>query len=97
MGDPNYIQKKVPTAAKYGNVQSKLAGNIGKTSKDVNVISDQLVAKRKGEKHKRIKCSTLAKLMKETNYEESIYNLDANGSQMGDQMSNQGESIMGLL
>lgn len=35
--------------------------------------------------------------MQETNYEESIYNLDANGSQMGDGMSNQGESLMGLL
>ena len=41
---------------------------------------DQLVAKRKGEKHKRIKCSTLAKLMTENNYEESIYNLNENMS-----------------
>ena len=30
--------------------------------KDVNIVSDQLVAKRKDEKYKRIKCSTLAKL-----------------------------------
>jgi hypothetical protein len=43
---------------------------------------DNLVAKRKGEKHKRIKCSTLAKLMAENNYEESIYNLNENMSQM---------------
>lgn len=66
MGDSNYIQKKVPGNKKYANVESKLGGNTGKTSKDVNVVSDQLVAKRKGEKHKRIKCSTLAKLMQET-------------------------------
>ena len=44
------------------------------------MIGDQLVAKRKGEKHKRIKCSTLAKLMTETHYEESIYNLNDGGS-----------------
>lgn len=65
-------------------------------------LGDNLMAKRKGEKHKRIKCSTLAKLMTEHNYEESIYNLNENGSQM-DQMSGQGyeenkqESIAGLL
>lgn len=46
-------------------------------------IGDQLVAKRKGEKYKRIKCSTLAKLMTENTYEESIYNLNENMSQMG--------------
>jgi hypothetical protein len=57
------------------------------------------VAKRKGEKHKRIKCSTLAKLMTENNYEESIYNLNEGMSQM-DLQSNAGgqqESIAGLL
>ena len=58
------------------------------------------MAKRKGEKHKRIKCSTLAKLMTENNYEESIYNLNENMSQM-DMQSNTGagggESIAGLL
>ena len=60
-------------------------------------IGDQLVAKRKGEKHKRIKCSTLAKLMSESNYEESIYNLNENMSQMDMQSNGQPESIMGLL
>ena len=48
------------------------------------------MAKRKGEKHKRIKCSTLAKLMTEHSYEESIYALNENGSQ-ADQMSGIGE------
>ena len=46
------------------------------SAKDVNIVSDQLVAKRKNEKYKRIKPSTLAKLMSETQYEESIYNLN---------------------
>ena len=62
---------------------------MGKTTKDVNVVSDNLMAKRKGEKHKRIKCSTLAKLMTEHSYEESIYNLNDNASQ-ADQMSGMG-------
>jgi hypothetical protein len=52
-------------------------------------IGDQLVAKRKGEKHKRIKPSTLAKLMTENTYEESIYNLNDNSGMD----SSQGESI----
>ena len=46
-----------------------------------DLIGDNLMAKRKGEKHKRIKCSTLAKLMTEHQYEESIYNLNDNNSQ----------------
>ena len=66
----------------------------------ISLPGDQLVAKRKGEKHKRIKCSTLAKLMTENNYEESIYNLNENMSQM-DMNSNagggSGESLAGLL
>lgn len=65
-------------SAKYGNVQSKLSGKTGASAKNVQTVSDNLVTKRKGEKHKRIKCSTLAKLMTETTYEESIYNLGDN-------------------
>jgi hypothetical protein len=61
-------------------VQSKLVGKTGATAKNVNTISDNLVAKRKGEKYKRIKPSTLAKLMTENNYEESIYTLNENMS-----------------
>lgn len=62
-----------------------------------------MVAKRKGEKYKRIKCSTLAKLMNETQYEESIYNLNGeNASQSGDMdLSGPGgkypESVAGLI
>ena len=65
--------KKVPRNPKYSGVKSSL--NTGKSSKDVEVISDQLVAKRKSEKFRRIKCSTLAKLLSEQNFEESIYKL----------------------
>ena len=69
------------------------------------MISDNMLAKRKGEKYKRIKCSTLAKLMTECSYEESIYALNQDGGSMvgGDGMSQYeeskqgGESIQGLL
>lgn len=61
-----------------------------------------MLAKRKGEKHKRIKCSTLARLMTENNYEESIYNLNENGGEnnsvrSGSRQDGQQENIMGLL
>ena len=65
IGDKNFIQKKVTTSAKYGNVQSKLSGKTGASAQNVSTVSDNLVTKRKGEKHKRIKPSTLAKLMTE--------------------------------
>jgi len=39
------------------------------------ILGDQLIAKRRNEKFKRIKCSTLAKLLAQQNVEESIYNL----------------------
>lgn len=47
------------------------------------LIGDQLVAKRKGEKFKRIKCSTLAKLLQENVAEESVYNLANMDPHMG--------------
>ena len=47
----------------------------GKTMKDVTIISDNLVAKRKGELFGRIKPSTLAKFIGETNNEESVFGL----------------------
>lgn len=40
------------------------------------LVGDNLLAKRKNEKFKRIKCSTLAKMLQENNTEESIYNLN---------------------
>ena len=49
----------------------------GKTAKDVQVISDQLVAKRKNENYGRIKSSTLGRFLMEqtTGDKESIYGL----------------------
>jgi hypothetical protein len=55
------MEKKVPTAKKYQHVKSTI--QTGKTVNDVEVISDKLVAKRKGESFRRIKASTLQKLV----------------------------------
>ena len=77
------LDTKVPKNPKYQNVKSNI--NTGKSAKDVEIISkflclqglgDMLLAKRKNEKFKRIKCSTLAKLLSEITVEESIYNLN---------------------
>ena len=40
------------------------------------IVGDQLQAKRKNENFKRIKCSTLGRMLTENNNEESIYNLN---------------------
>jgi hypothetical protein len=58
---------------KYADVKSTI--NHGKTMKDVEIISDQLIAKRKGENFGRIKCSTLAKFLSEVHSEESVFGL----------------------
>ena len=74
-GKKGYLNKKVKGNEKYGHVKSKLKS--GRTVKDIEVISDQLVVKRKFENFKRIKGSTLQKLLNEQSAmtEESIYEL----------------------
>lgn len=39
IGDANFIQKKVPANQKYQHISSKLGGQTGKTTKDVNIVS----------------------------------------------------------
>jgi len=58
---------------KYSDVKSVV--HTGKTIKDDQLMSDQFVAKKRGELFKRIKGSTIAKLIDETKNSESIYNL----------------------
>ena len=79
-GDKNILQQKTPSNPRYANVKS--VTKTGSTMKGCNVVSDQLIAKRKGEKFKRVKCSTLAKLLHEqTEGElESIYDLNRLGN-----------------
>ena len=57
------IQKKIKANPKYQDVKSVVSH--GKTMKDVEIISDNLVAKRKGENFGRIKGSTLARFLNE--------------------------------
>lgn len=49
--------------------------NTGKTINDVEIMSDHYLSKRKGELFKRLKGTTIIKLLSENNNKESIYNL----------------------
>eukprot|EP00347_Sterkiella_histriomuscorum_P001952 403370035 len=68
----NQMAKKITKTKKYEHVEASI--KTGRTVKDVEVLSDKLVAKRANEKYKRIKCSTLAKLLGGNNLGESVYN-----------------------
>lgn len=86
------MDKKVATNQKYKNITKTL--NTGKTINDVQVLSDKFVSKRKNELFKRIKNSTVAKMIEESNNGESIYNLvDEHG---GDMVFNDGQSSVAL-
>lgn len=67
------MEKKPATSSKYKEVTKVV--DTGKTIKDVPVLSDQYISKRKGELFKRIKPSTIIKLLEENHNTESIYNL----------------------
>jgi len=47
--------------------------NTGLTVRDIEITSDKSIAKRRGELFKRVKASTIAKLLKEEKQGESIY------------------------
>ncbi|EAS01972.2 rhodanese-like domain protein (macronuclear) [Tetrahymena thermophila SB210] len=72
-GKGNPLDKKPPKTNKYDYVQGTL--KTGTTIKDINIMSDQAVAKRKNELFKRIKTSTLSNLLKQDRNFESIYQL----------------------
>lgn len=63
----------MPTNRKYVDVKSVV--DHGKSSKDVEIISDSLIAKKKGENFGRIKPATLAKFLQASNNEESVFDL----------------------
>lgn len=67
------LDKKVPRNPKYERVGPVV--KTGKTIKQVEVLSNQSVAKRKGELFKRIRPSTVSKLIEETQVAESIYSM----------------------
>lgn len=72
-GNKSLMEKKPQQSSKYKNVSQVV--DTGKTIKDVQFISDQLVSKRKSEMFKRIKASTIIKLLNQNTQTESIYNL----------------------
>ena len=67
------MSKKIKANPKFADVKSVISH--GKTMKDVEIISDKLISKRKGEHYARIKGSTLAKFLTEVKNEESIFGL----------------------
>lgn len=55
------LEKKLPKNPKYAHIKATV--KTGKTIKDVEVKSDGFIAKRKNEPFRRIKASTLSKLL----------------------------------
>ena len=67
------LDKKPPKNEKFQNIKKTI--DTGKTIKDVQILSDSFVTKRRSELFKRIKGSTIVKLIDENHISESIYNL----------------------
>jgi centrosomal protein CEP41 len=67
------MDRKVPRNPKYEHIGPSV--QTGKTIRKVEILSNQSVARRKGEIFKRIKPTTLAKLLEQTTHMESIYRL----------------------
>ena len=85
------LDKKVKSNPKYQNVKKKL--NTGLTIRNIQVLSNQLVAKRKGEHFHRIKHSQLEALLKEETQQESIFNLNQG---IEEDVEQEEENIMNL-
>ena len=85
-GDKGAQEKKIKENPKYKQVSKVI--DTGNTIKSSQFMSDQLIAKRKNEMFKRVKGSTIIKLIKasEAKQTESIYNLGS-----GEQNNNQTE------
>jgi hypothetical protein len=83
------MDKKPITSSKYKDVTKQI--DTGKTIKDVPVFSDQYISKRKGELFKRIKPSTIIKLLDENHNTESIYNLADDNNNIDQLVSKQGD------
>ena len=67
------LDKKPPKNEKFQDIKKTI--DTGKTIKDVQILSDSFVTKRRSELFKRIKGSTIVKLIDENHISESIYNL----------------------
>ena len=84
-GDKTIQDKKLKENPKYKQV-SKVV-DTGSTIKNSQFMSDQLISKRKSELFKRVKGSTIIKLIKaaKENQTESIYNLGNNEQNINNQ------------
>ena len=80
-GNKTLMEKKPQKNTKYKSVTKVV--DTGKTINDVQFISDQLVSKRKSELFKRVKGSTIVKLLNQNPQTESIYNLGNEPEQQG--------------
>jgi centrosomal protein CEP41 len=73
-GNKALINKKIPVNPKYAVVRSVVDHGV-MTHKDVETLSDSLIAKKKGENFGRIKSATLSKFLAQSNNEETIFGL----------------------
>lgn len=73
-GNKALINKKMPLNPKYAEVRSMVDHGV-MTHKDVEILSDSLIAKKKGENFGRIKPKTLASFLTQSNNEESVFGL----------------------
>ena len=87
-GDKSAQEKKLKENPKYKQISKVI--DTGNTIKSNQFMSDQLIAKRKNEMFKRVKGSTIIKLIKaaEAKQTESIYNL-GNGDEIKNQTEDQ--------
>ena len=67
------MDRKVPRNPKYEHIGPTV--QTGKTIRQVEVLSNQSVARRKGEVFKRMKATTVGKLLEQDSHKESIYSL----------------------
>jgi hypothetical protein len=89
------MQRKPLTNGKYKCV-TKLV-DTGKTIKDVQFLSDQFVTKKRSELFKRIKGSTIVKLIDENNNSESIYKLVDENENIYSNIPNENSTVKSVV
>lgn len=76
------LQRKIPKNPKYETISSVV--KTGKTMRDIEIMSNQAVARRRGELFRRIRPSTLTKLLCTITNFESIYEVGGDPEEMKD-------------
>jgi rhodanese-related sulfurtransferase len=75
------LDKRVPESKKYSHISSSL--DTGASAKKIQPVSSNVAAKRRDEIFKRIKPSTLVRMLQEADVPESVYAMGG-GSEAGD-------------